>query len=53
LGIALGFGAVNVLGKIEFISLAFMAFFVVLLGVLPNLVLSFFELPVSNLSKLF
>ncbi len=39
--------------KIEFISLAAMAVFVVLLGVLPNLVLSFFELPVNNLVTLF
>ncbi len=32
------------LGKIEFISLAVMAFFVILFGILPNLILSFFEL---------
>ncbi len=39
--------------KIEFISLALMAFFVILLGVLPNLILSFFELPVTSLVTLF
>ncbi len=41
------------LGKVEFISLGLMAVFVILLGVLPNLVLSFFTLPVSNLLKVF
>lgn len=41
------------LGKIEFISLAVMAFFVILLGILPNLVLNYFALPVSNLLKVF
>lgn len=41
------------LGKIEFASMAFMAFFVVLLGILPNLVLSYFEHPVNALTKLF
>jgi len=44
---------VSDLGKIEFISLGLMAFFVILLGILPNLVLSYFELPVSSLVKLF
>ncbi len=44
---------VSDLGKIEFISLGLMAVFVVLLGILPNLVLSYFELPVSSLVKLF
>ncbi len=41
------------LGKVEFISLALMAIFVVLLGILPNLVLSFFSIPVLNLLKAF
>ncbi len=41
------------LGKVELISLGLMAVFVILLGVLPNLVLSFFTLPVSNLLKVF
>jgi NADH-quinone oxidoreductase subunit M len=44
---------VSDLGRIEFISLGLMAVFVVLLGILPNLVLSYFELPVSSLVKLF
>ncbi len=44
---------VSDLGKIEFISLGAMAFFVILIGILPNLVLSFFALPVSNLVSLF
>ncbi len=44
---------VSDLGKIEFISLGLMAVFVILLGVLPNLVLSFFASPVSNLLKVF
>jgi NADH-quinone oxidoreductase subunit M len=44
---------VSDLGKIEFISLGLMAVFVILLGILPNLVLSYFELPVSSLVKLF
>ncbi len=44
---------VSDLGKIEFISLGLMAVFVVLLGILPNLVLSYFQLPVSSLVKLF
>jgi len=44
---------VSDLGRIEFISLGLMAFFVILLGILPNLVLSYFELPVSSLVKLF
>ncbi|MBP7710281.1 MAG: NADH-quinone oxidoreductase subunit M [Rickettsiales bacterium] len=44
---------VSDLGKIEFISLGLMAVFVILLGILPNLVLSFFALPVSNLLKVF
>ena len=41
------------LGKVEFISLAIMAFFVALMGILPNLVLKFYELPVSHLVKIF
>ena len=44
---------VSDLGKIEFFTLGLMAVFVILLGVLPNLVLSFFELPVGDLIKLF
>lgn len=44
---------VSDLGKIEFLTLGLMAAFVILLGVLPNLVLSFFELPVGSLVKLF
>ena len=42
---------VSDLGKIEFISLGLMAFFVILLGILPNLILEFFELPVMALSR--
>jgi NADH-quinone oxidoreductase subunit M len=41
------------LGKIEFISLALMAAFVLALGIFPNLVLSFFELPVIALVATF
>lgn len=41
------------LGKVEFVSLALMAVFVILLGILPNLVLSFFSMPVSNLLRVF
>lgn len=41
------------LGKIEFISLGLMAFFVILLGILPNLTLSFFEIPSQNLEAIF
>jgi NADH-quinone oxidoreductase subunit M len=44
---------VSDIGKIEFISLGLMAVFVVLIGILPNLTLSFFELPVSSLVSLF
>lgn len=42
---------VSDLGKIEFISLGLMAIFVILLGILPNLILEFFELPVMTLVK--
>ncbi len=42
---------VSDLEKIEFISLGLMAFFVILLGILPNLILEFFELPVMTLVK--
>ncbi len=41
------------LGKVEFISLSLMAVFVILLGILPNIVLSFFSMPVSNLLRVF
>ncbi len=41
------------LTKIEFITLGLMAFFVILLGILPNLILSFFALPVKNLVSIF
>jgi NADH-quinone oxidoreductase subunit M len=41
------------IGKIEFISLGLMAFLVILFGILPNLILSFFSLPVVNLLKSF
>jgi NADH-quinone oxidoreductase subunit M len=41
------------LGKVEFASLAIMAVFVILLGILPNLVLSFFSMPVSDLLRSF
>lgn len=44
---------VSDLGKIEFLTLGLMAAFVILLGILPNLVLSFFTLPVGNLVKFF
>ncbi len=43
---------VSDLGKIEFISLGAMAAFVILLGILPNLILGFFELPVIQLTNL-
>jgi NADH-quinone oxidoreductase subunit M len=39
------------LGKIEFISLGLMAVFVILLGIFPNLILEFFELPVMALVR--
>jgi NADH-quinone oxidoreductase subunit M len=41
------------LGKIEFITLGLMAFFTMLLGIFPNLILSFFETPVSSLVAIF
>lgn len=41
------------LGKIEFISLGLMASFVLALGIFPNLVLQFFELPVIGLVGVF
>jgi NADH-quinone oxidoreductase subunit M len=44
---------VSDLGKVELFSLGLMAFFVILLGILPNLVLKFFELPVSSLVTIF
>jgi len=40
------------LNKIELFSFVLMAVFVILLGVLPNLALSFFELPATHLSNL-
>lgn len=44
---------VSDLGKIELASLGLMAIFAILLGILPNLALSFFELPVDSLVKIF
>ena len=44
---------VSDLGKIEFISLFLMAVLVILLGILPNLTLGFFELPVQHLESIF
>jgi NADH-quinone oxidoreductase subunit M len=41
------------LGKVELLTYGLMAFFVILLGILPNLILSFFELPVTLLVSLF
>lgn len=41
------------LGKIEFISLGLMAALVIVLGIMPNLALSFFENPVVNLTTIF
>jgi NADH-quinone oxidoreductase subunit M len=41
------------LGKIEFTALGIMAFFVILLGIMPNLTLSFFEIPSQNLANIF
>jgi NADH-quinone oxidoreductase subunit M len=41
------------LTKTEFIALSLMALFVILLGILPNLVLSFFALPVNSLLQVF
>jgi NADH-quinone oxidoreductase subunit M len=41
------------LGKIEIVSLGLMAVFVMILGILPNLVLSYFELPVNSLVEIF
>lgn len=38
--------------KIEFVSLAVMAVLVVLFGIFPNLILSFFKLPVTSLTAL-
>lgn len=40
------------IGKVDLISYGIMAFLVILLGVLPNLALSFFELPAIQLSNL-
>ena len=40
---------VSDVNKIEFISLGLMAIFVILLGILPNLTLSFFELPIGKI----
>ncbi len=45
--------SISDLGKIEFFSLSLMAFFVILLGILPNLILEYFELPVVNLVNIF
>jgi len=44
---------VSDLNKIEFISLGLMAVFVILIGILPNLIFSFFTLPTANLVNLF
>lgn len=44
---------VSDLGKIELITLGLMAFFVILLGILPNLTLGFFEIPLQNLEAIF
>jgi len=44
---------VSDIGKIEFISLGVMAFFVIFIGILPNFTLSFFELPVLSITNLF
>lgn len=44
---------VSDLGKIEFVSLALMAVFVILLGILPNLILGYFEIPAQNLTSIF
>lgn len=41
------------IGRVDLISFGLMAFFVILLGVLPNVVLSFFELPVTALTAIF
>ncbi len=41
------------LDGVELISLGVMAFFVILLGVMPNLVLSYFKLPVDQITSLF
>lgn len=41
------------LNRIEFFSLALMAFFVILLGLLPNLIMSFFASPSLNLVQIF
>ena len=40
------------LNGIELLTYGLMAFFVILLGILPNLVLSFFELPVTKIVTL-
>jgi NADH-quinone oxidoreductase subunit M len=45
--------SISDLGKAELISLGAMALFVIILGIFPNLILSFFELPVSSLVKIF
>jgi len=45
--------SISDLGKIEFIALGAMAISVIILGIFPNLLLGFFELPVSNLVKIF
>lgn len=41
------------LNKVEFASLSLMAVFVMVLGIVPNLVLSFFKLPVNDLVGIF
>jgi NADH:ubiquinone oxidoreductase subunit 4 (subunit M) len=40
------------LGKIEFITLGLMAFCAIIFGIFPNLILSFFDLPVNALLAL-
>ena len=40
------------IGKIEFFSLALMAFFVILLGILPNIAMNYFDLPTTQIANI-
>lgn len=44
--------ALKDLNRVELVSLSVMAFFVILLGIMPNLVLSYFKIPVDQLASL-
>ncbi|MBM3579451.1 MAG: NADH-quinone oxidoreductase subunit M [Alphaproteobacteria bacterium] len=44
---------VSDLNRIELISLGLMADFVILLGLLPNIIMSFFTIPTGNIARIF